>query len=217
MSTRPELVAQRREIIGKHVARLRRAGQLPAVLYGHGLPSESLQVDARDFATLRRTTGRNALVDLKVDGHRARPVMIHAVQEDPIARRPMHVDFFLVKMTEELTVDVSVVVFGESNAVAKLGGTLLHDLDSVRVRGLPADLPSRLEVDASRLVDFETILHVADLVLPPRVTLLTDAHEALVHVAPPRTEEVAPTVAEAETEAVAPPAGATPSGEGDAG
>ena len=67
-----ELVAEHREIIGKKVATLRRAGKLPAVVYGHGHASEPIQLDAHEFDILRRHAGRNALLDLKV-GRRRRP------------------------------------------------------------------------------------------------------------------------------------------------
>jgi len=197
VSTRPELTAQRREITGKAVAGLRRAGHVPAVLYGHGHPSQALQIDARALDELRRRTGRNALLDLRVDGGSAQPVMIHALQEHPVTRRPLHVDFYLVKMTEEMTVEVPVAYVGESVAVEKGGGTLLRLLDTVRVRTLPADVPSSIEVDISPLETFDILLHVSDLRVPERVTILTDAHEPLARVQPPRIEE-APTVAPTE-------------------
>ncbi|MFI5262283.1 MAG: 50S ribosomal protein L25 [Candidatus Limnocylindrales bacterium] len=197
MSTRPEITAQHREITGKAVARLRRAGQVPAVLYGHGEASQSLQIEARALDDLRRRTGRNALLDLYVDGGQAQPVMITALQEHPVTRRPLHVDFFMVSMTEELTIEVPVAYVGESVAVEKLGGTLLHLLDTVRVRTLPADVPAVLEVDVSPLDTFEVMLHVSDLRVPERVTILTDGHEPLARVQAPRIEE-APVVAPTE-------------------
>lgn len=201
MSTRPELVAHRREVTGKAVARLRRAGQLPAVVYGHGHPSELLQVDAREFDVLRRHSGRNALVDLKVDGDTAQPVMVYGVQEHPVTRRPLHVDFFLVRMTEEMTVEVPIVMSGDAYAVTKLGGNLLHLLDTVRVRALPADVPSSLELDVTPLDTFEAMLHVSDVVVPERVTILTDGDEPLARVQPPRVEEVPVVAAEEAVEA----------------
>lgn len=200
MSTRPELAAQRREILGKAVRHLRTEGLLPAVVYGHGQASESLQVDGKAFAALRRHAGRNALVDLTVDGGMARPVMVHAVQEHPVSRKPLHVDFYLVKMTEEMVVEVPVAPVGTSFAVDKLGGTLLHLVDTVKVRALPSDLPSSLELDVTPLESFETVLHVRDLRIPERVTLVTDGDEPVARVQAPRVEE-APTAAEAAPEA----------------
>ena len=174
---------------GKAVARLRRDGRLPAVVYGHGVASEPVEVNARDFEHLRRRAGRNVLVDLHVGNGRARPVLVHSVQEHPVTRRPLHIDFFVVRMTEELTVEVPIAFTGESEAVEKQGGTLLHLLDRVRVRALPADLPESLELDITPLETFDEVLHASDLRVPEKITLLTEPSEPVARVQPPRIEE----------------------------
>jgi large subunit ribosomal protein L25 len=198
VSTRPQLSAERREVTGKKVSLLRRQGVLPGVVYGHGTASEPIQLDARTFDDFRRHAGRNAIVDLRLTGGgRARPVLLHQVQEHPVTRTPLHVDFLVVRMTEEMTVDVQVVMTGTSEAVDRQGGTLLHLRDTVQVRALPADLPSSLELDISVLDSFDTVLHVSDLPVPERVTLLTPGEEPLARVTPPRLE-VEPTSVEAE-------------------
>jgi large subunit ribosomal protein L25 len=203
VSTRPQLAAEPREVIGKKVAVLRRAGILPAVVYGHGNPSQPIQMDAREFSVLRRHAGRNALVDLQVGGGRPQPVLLHAVHEHPLTRAVLHADFFIVKMTEEMTVEVPISMVGESPAIDKMGGTLLHMRENVQVRALPADLPSSLELDISGLDSFEGVLHVSDLAVPPNVTLLTDPTEPVARVQQPR-QELEPTVAAAgEAEGVA--------------
>jgi large subunit ribosomal protein L25 len=194
---RPQLAAQRREIRGKHVARLRRDGVLPAVVYGHGHESEAIQLNAKEFDVLRRHAGRNALVDLKVGGSRATPVIVHDVQMHPVNRSTLHVDFYVVKMTEELTVDVPIVVVGEAEAAEQGGGTLLHLLSAVTVRALPTSIPQGLELDVTPLTDFETVLHVRDLRVPSGVTVVTDPDESIARVQPPRVEEE-PVAAEAE-------------------
>ena len=153
MSTaRATLAAEHRELTGKKVARLRHAGRLPAVVYGHGIDSDSVSVDAHEFEQLRRHTGPNALVDLSIDGKKARPVLVSAVQVHPVNRRTLHVDLFLVRMTEELTVDVPLVAIGDAPAVSNLGGTLLHPSESVRVRALPDHLPQSIEYPVEALV-----------------------------------------------------------------
>jgi large subunit ribosomal protein L25 len=198
-STRPSLAAEPRQVQGKKVAHLRRAGKLPGVVFGHGLASTSVSVDAHDFELLRRRVGPNALVDLSVDGDKAQPVLIHGVQVHPVTRRPLHVDLFLVRMTEELTVDVPLVPVGESEAVNTDGGTLLHGIDSVRVKALPDHLPQSIEYSIVSLVDFEASIHVRDLEIPSDVTLLTDLDEVVAKVQAPRVEvEEEPVVAEGE-------------------
>ena len=192
MSTaRPTLAAEHREITGKAVSGLRRAGRLPAVVYGHGVESANLSVDTHDFELLRRKTGPNALVDLSVDGHKAKPVLIQSVQVHPVDRRIIHVDLFLVRMTEDLTVDVPLVPVGISVAIDVAGGTLLHMTETVRVKALPDHLPQSIEYSIDGLVDFDAAIYVRDLAIPDDVTLLTDADEIVAKVQAPRVEEVA--------------------------
>ncbi len=219
MSTaRPTLVAEHREVTGKHVKQLRQHGRLPGVVYGHGEPSTSVSVDAHALEQLRRHSGPNALVDLSVDGKKAQPVLIHGVQVHPVTRRPLHVDLFLVRMTEELIVDVPLVATGESTAVTLLGGTLLHPSESVKVKALPDHLPQSIEYPVDALVDFDGAIHVRDLTIPDDVTLMTDGDEIIAKVQPPRVEvEEVPVVAEGE-EAEGEGAEAGEAGEGaDAG
>ena len=188
-STRPRLAAEPRTVTGKKVAGLRRQGKVPGVVYGHGHESQAIQLDAHEFELLRRHAGRNALLDLAVGKGKATPVMLQRIQEHPVTRRPVHVDLFVIKLTEEMSVDVPVAFTGEAPAVKRDGGTLLHLRDSVTVRALPTDLPSVLEIDAERLVDFDTVISVGDLLLPAGVTLVTDAAEPLARVQAPRVAE----------------------------
>lgn len=197
MSTRPVVSAEPREILGKKVSTLRRQGILPAVVHGHGKGSQPIQLDAREFDELRRTTARNTLVDLRIGGHRAIPVLLQGIHEHPVRRYPMHVDFYVVKMTQELTVDVPINFVGESHAAEKLGGTLLHLREAISVRALPGELPSGIDLDITPLASFDDVLHVRDLVVPDGVTVLVDGDEPLARVQPPRVEEEALMPAEA--------------------
>lgn len=189
-STRPTLAAESREVLGKKVAGMRRGGRLPAVVFGHGTESLPVSVDTHDFELLRRRIAGSTLVDLSVDGGKAAPILIHGVQISPITRRPLHAELFLVRMTEEITMDIPIVTVGVAPAVEGLGGTLLQALESVKVRALPADLPERFEISVDGLVEFESMVHVRDLTVPADVTLLTDGDEMIARVMPPRVEVV---------------------------
>ena len=212
MADRPALVAERRTVIGKGVARLRKQGRLPAVIFGHGTESEPVTVDAHDFDLLRRRTGASTLVDLKVEGGKARPVLVHGIQYHPVTRRPLHVDLFAVRMTEELTVEVQLIGLGIAPAVDG-GGTLMHPTSRVKVRALPGDLPDTLTFDLSSLVDYEATITVADLVVPEGVTIQADPAEVIARVLAPRVEEAA---AEGETPSAEGDAAAATPAEGDA-
>ena len=198
-TARPTLAAQHREITGKAVAHLRKEGRLPAVVYGHGVDSSNVTVDAHEFDVLRKHVGPNALIDLTVDGKAAKPVLIHDVQIHPVHRRALHADLFLVRMTEELTVDVRLVPTGVSHAVEQLNGTLLHPTETVRVKALPDHLPQSIEYSIESLIDFDASIHVRDLDIPSDVTLLTDPDETIAKVQAPRIEvEEEPEVEEGE-------------------
>ena len=196
---RPQLSAEPRVVLGKKVAQLRRDGRLPGVIYGAGRESQPISLDSHEFEILHRRTGRHAVLDLTVSGEsgKAQPVLLQAIQEHPVTRHPVHVDLLVVNLEEERTVDVPVATVGESSAVDKLGGVLLHLRDTVVVRAKPDDLPSSLELDITSLDSFEAVLHVSDLVVPTGVTHLTDGEEPTARVQPPRVEEE-PVVAEAE-------------------
>jgi large subunit ribosomal protein L25 len=188
-SARPALVAERRTVTGKAVAHLRRDGRLPAVVYGHGLESAPVTIDAHEFDLLRRRVGPNALIDLKIEGAKPTPVLIHGVQIHKVNRRPIHVDLFAVRMTEEITVEVPVHGIGDSEAVSRHGGTLLNASGTVRAKARPDHLPQAFEVDLSSLVDFDATIHVRDIVVPEGVTILADPDDIIFKVAPPRIQE----------------------------
>jgi len=195
---RPKLAATSRTVTGKKVAALRAAGQLPAVVYGRGLPSDNVSVDAHEFELLRRRAGANTLVDLSVDGGKATPILVHDVQLHRITRRPLHADLYVVRMTEELVVEVPLVPDGASEAVDNAGGTLMQVLESVRVRALPDHLPQSIHYAIDSLRTFDDSVFVRNLEIPADATLLTDLDEIVAKVLPPRVEEVAPTAEAAE-------------------
>jgi large subunit ribosomal protein L25 len=212
MPDRPRLAADSRTVTGKKVARLRHEGRLPAVVYGHGTASEPVSVDAHDFDLLRRKVGASTLVDLAVDGKKTRPVIVHAIQVHPLTRRPIHVDLFAVRMTEELTVEVQLVGTGTAPA-SEAGGTLVHPVSSVKVRALPDNLPETLHYDLGSLADYDSTVTVADLIVPEGVTVQADPAEVIARVLAPRVETEEGAAAEGEGAAEAAPEAAA-EGEG---
>jgi len=207
--SRPQLSARTRELRGKEVSKLRREGILPGVVYGAGHDSQAIQLDAREFEVLHRHTGRNVVLDLVVEGDgAAQPVLLQDIQVHPVTRRPLHIDLLVVNLQEERTAEVSIVMLGQSDAIDKQGGVLLHMRDSVTVRAKPDDLPSGIELDITPLDSFEAVLHVSDLQIPDGVTLLTEPTEPVARVQPPRVEEepIAAEAVEGEVEGEAPAA-----------
>ena len=180
-----KLVAEKREGTGKGVARkLRAAGRIPGVLYGHGMDSTALSVDAKDlFHILHTGAGTNVLVDLVVDGSE-HLIIPRDVQRDHIHGRFIHVDFLAVRRDEKLQLSIPVRVVGESVGV-KAGGVVEHHLWELEVESLPGDVPEAIDADISAL-DIGMSLRVSDLVAPKGATILTNPDESVVAVQQPQ-------------------------------
>jgi large subunit ribosomal protein L25 len=180
--------ATKREASGKRVKALRNAGKLPAVLYGHGVETQQIEISAKDFGKAFKQAGESTLVNLMVDG-KTQPVLIHEVQHHYLDDHPIHVDFYAINMNEKVKVKIPLHFTGESNAVKALGGTLVKNLSEIEVECLPADLPHAFEIDISPLNTFEDAIRVSDLKISDKVNVLGPVEEVIVTVAPPRTEE----------------------------
>ena len=217
-----KLVAEPRESTGKGVARkLRAAGRVPAVLYGHGMDSTALSVDARDlYHVLHTGAGTNVLVDLVVDGS-DHLIIPRDVQRDYIHGRFIHVDFLAVRRDEKLQLSIPVRIVGESVGV-KAGGVVEHHLWELEVESLPADVPEAIDADISNL-EIGMSLRVSDLVAPKGATILTDPEESVVAVQQPQMaveleeEEAAAEAEAAEGEAAEGAEGEAAEGEGAEG
>jgi large subunit ribosomal protein L25 len=216
-----ELTLDAREAHGKANKRLRRAGIVPGVVFGKGEESTPVQVDAKVFETLYRQAGRTSVVNMHLPGKSAiTSGIIKSVQRNPLSGSAIHVDFFLVNLTQEMEIDVPLVFTGEAPAVEETGGTLLHNLSSLHVKALPNDIPHEITVDVSVLRTLDVAIHVRDLSLNrDLVTVLTDGDTLVSTVVPPRAEEPEPEpeLTEEELEAAAAAAAEGEEGEGAEG
>ena len=195
-----KLTAEPRAGAGKGVARkMRAAGRIPAVVYGHGAAPVHVSVDAKDlYHVLHTAAGANVLIDLAVGKDRVL-AMPREVQRDHLAGRFIHVDFLRIARDERIAVEVPIHVVGDSHGV-KEGGVVEHHLWTLHVECFPQDVPSAIEADISALGINES-LHVSDLVVPASLTVLTALEETVVSVVTPqilKVEEVAPAEEAAE-------------------
>lgn len=199
---RVSLSAQERTGVGKSGARrTRREGFVPAVLYGRGRTPRALSVGRKDLLSALRTAGRNALIDLRMDGEsQAETVMIEEIQRDQIRREILHIDLHLISLTEALDVNVPVVLIGTPEPVASGTGILEQLRREVEVRCLPTQIPDRLTIDVSAL-QVGGSLHVRDLKVGEGIEVLTPPEEVLAAVVAPAVEEEAAPAAEAEAAA----------------
>jgi large subunit ribosomal protein L25 len=191
------LVAEPRTEFGKGGARrTRRAGRIPAVLYGHGQDVVHLSLPGREFAAALRNGGANALLTIVLDG-KDQLALTKAVQRDPLTRLHEHVDLVLVRRGEKTTVEVPLVIVGEP-APDSIPN---HQLNTVSIEADATRLPDSIEVDISGRAAGENIT-AGDLSLPTGSTLITDP-EALVigFLGAPSAAELEAELEEAEAEA----------------
>ena len=191
---RLELKAERREVIGKQVKALRRAGRLPAILYGRGTEPMALELDAQEATRVLSHVSASTLLNLHV-GSEFHQVLVREVQRHAIRRSLEHVDFLKVAMDVAIRTSVPVELLGEAAAVKTLGGVLVTGVSEIEVEALPADLPGRITVDLEPLAEIDARITVGDLFLGKGVKVLTDPASVIARViyqVEEKLEEVVP-------------------------
>ncbi len=191
------LEAETRTEFGKGSARrTRRAGRVPAVLYGHGQDVVHLSLPAREFAAALRNGGGNALLTIVLDGNE-QLALTKAIQRDPLTRQHKHADLLLVRRGEKTTVEVPIVIVGEP-APDSIPN---HQLNTVSIEADATKLPDSIEVDITGRTAGQNIA-AGDLVLPSGSTLITDPEAMVIgFLGAPTAEALEAELAEAEAEA----------------
>ncbi len=191
MAQQTELEISHREVTGKATKRLRKAGIIPANIFGHKEPSQAIQLEAIAFERLRRTHGATGIISLRMpDGASPQTALIRRVQRDPRSGKILHIDFFRVSLTERINLKVPLHFVGEAPGVKNEGGVLLHLLEALEVECAAGDIPEYFEVDITPLAEIDDILHASDVKIPANFTLLTDPQEGIAKVAATRAEVV---------------------------
>jgi len=192
------LKATKRDVTGKHVKALRRAGQLPAVIYGRRTEPIVISLEAHSALLALGKLTSSSLVTIDVDG-KEYPALVREKQRDFIKNRLLHVDFMAVSLTEKIRTSVRIDFKGMSPAVKDFNAVLVHNLEELEVECLPTDLPERISVDISMLAKVGDGIRVSDVVVPENVRLLDDP-DTMVAVATFAKEEIeAPVAAEGVT------------------
>ncbi len=187
-----ELKAQKRDVFGKKLFKHRKAGLLPAVVYGAGKEALSLFVEAKDFLKVWKQAGESSIVSLQ-EPEGKKDVLIQEVSVHNVTGNPLHVDFYLVKSDQLITVSIPVKFEGVSPAVKTFSGVLVKVRHEIEVEALPADLPHEFIVDVSKIVNLEDQITVKDLKVGARVKITASSDDviALVSVGKEEVEEVA--------------------------
>ncbi len=199
-----ELSIRKREGVGKgHAKRLRRAGQVPAILYG-GTQPVNIAVAPRDiYRLIHGREGSTQLLRVSfADSGESRMAIIRDIQYDPVSEDLVHVDLQEVAMDRPIQVTVAVHHVGEAVGVRETFGILEMILREVQVSCLPGNIPRVLEADVTGL-RIGDVLTVKDLKAPEGVRILNDPNQAVATVAPPAVEEVAAAAAPTEVPAAA--------------
>lgn len=178
MSTKhSKMTAEVRTVIGKQVRQLRRAGLIPAVLYGPHDPIH-LQLNSLQTTLILRDADSNAVIDLDINGT-VYSALVRDLQRHATRRDILHIDFLEVNLNVVVEAEVHLVLRGELPFEERLSGTAVQLLQHVQIEAKPDDLVSELVVDISLLKTPEDVLMVSDLVAPEGVTILTEGDIAV--------------------------------------
>jgi len=189
----PNVKVEPRKAAGSRAAsRLRRAGKLPAIVYGHGRDPLPLSLDSHDI-TLHLQHGVH-LLNLDLDG-KSQACLIKDVQYDHLGSKLIHVDLARVDLTERVTVHVPIEIRGTPKG-AKEGGVLLQEMTELEIECIVQNIPHEIRVDVSEL-GIGDVLHLSQVKLPPDMKTIGDPEDVVAMVREPRV------IPEAELEGVA--------------
>ncbi|MHB8245092.1 MAG: 50S ribosomal protein L25 [Acidimicrobiales bacterium] len=193
--------------------RLRHAGRIPAVVYGHGIEPIPVSVDARELrVALNGEAGSRALLQLHVGADRHLAVA-RQLQRHPVRHTVTHIDFQVVSRDEIISADIPITLVGEALIVHRGGGTVTQELVTLQVKARPASLPPHIEIDITDLEIGDTV-RVADIKLPAGVETDADPEQAIVSGQPPQVTVLPEPTEAGEAEPGEAAAGAVESNEG---
>jgi large subunit ribosomal protein L25 len=189
--------AELRDQFGKNAARrVRRSGLIPAILYGNHQEVLPVTVSPRELSTILHSgTGHNTIFTLDVQDRETTPVMIKDWTHEPIKGSLLHVDLVRIAMDKSLQVNVPIVAVGEAMGVKVQGGIFEFVLREVEVECLPVDIPENITINIAHL-EIGSNLRVSDLLVNPKVKILSDSDLVVAHVISPKAEKVEEVAAE---------------------
>ena len=183
-----KLKVQQRHTFGKQSARaIRRAGDIPAVVYGRKQDTISLQVNEREFKQFLRTYGGNVIVNIEVSDGNSEPVIIKEIQRDPVEKQVLlHADFIRISLDEPVTSTVPIILVG-TPVGAEEGGVIEFPLRNLTLNCLPASMPNEITVDVTNM-DVGDIIYVRDIEVEDEVKMLDEPQRMIVSVSHPRVQ-----------------------------
>jgi large subunit ribosomal protein L25 len=184
-----EIELEPRELMGKKVRRLRRAGIVPVHLYGPGMEPRALQCGTSRLIRVLAVAGGATPIHITIMGESgthlafAREIQWHPKRDDLL-----HVDLLAADISRPVTAQVPIVLIGESAGARSVNGTVMHQLRTVDIQALPLEMPGQIELDISVMEEPDAVIRVSDLPIPENATLLTDVEDLVVRIELPRVE-----------------------------
>ena len=182
------LEAKIRSEKGRKTAALRAVGSVPAVVYGVDTKPQMITVDRNQFLKMYQAAGESSIVELKIDQGEALHVLIQDYQTDPMRSEISHVDFRSIDMNKEIETEVDLEFVEQAPAVKVLGGILVTSRESVAIRCLPSHFVRSISVDLSKLVTFDDVIRVSDLLVGEGIQIMEDPGLSIAVVMPPRSD-----------------------------
>ena len=173
------LKAVKRTVTGKQVKALRRAGELPAVIYGRHVEPVVISLNAHSAELVFAKLTSSTLVTIDVEGQEF-AALVREKQRNFIKGNLTHIDFLALDLTEMIRTKVRLTFTGVSSAVKDFSAVLVHRMEAFEVECLPADLPERITVDISSIKEIGNKIYVRDISLPANVTVLDDADDIVI-------------------------------------
>ena len=192
-----------RDVLGKKTRLLRREGITPVHLFGHNLNSLALQCDTAQLQQLIAQAGMTKLLNLEIENEKQpKSVFIREIQRQPSTGALIHVDFYQIRKSEKIKIEVPIVLTGEAPAMKLKGRSLMQTLNSLSIECLPDKIPPQLEVDLSSLEEANQAIHVRDITLGSGITINTDPDQLVVKITEAVAEKVVEEVVAEEVEEV---------------
>ncbi|WP_405098247.1 50S ribosomal protein L25/general stress protein Ctc [Oceanobacillus sp. FSL H7-0719] len=179
--------AKRDDLTSSKIKELRDSGQVPAIVYGKDKETKSVAVESIALLKTVRDEGRNAIITLDIEGDSSVDVMLQDYQMDPIKDSLVHVDFYIVDMSEEREVSIPVHIEGDAVGVRD-GGIVQQPLYEVLITVKPADIPDQITVNVTELA-IGDVISIADLPKSDKYEFVDEADTVIVSVVPPAAEE----------------------------
>ena len=179
-----------RELMGKKVGRLRRAGIVPVHLYGPGMEPRALQCQTSMLIKVLAAAGGATPIHITIQGESGNHLAFaREIQWDPRRDDLLHVDLLAADISRPVTAQVPIILIGESAGARNVGGTVMHQLRTVDLQALPLEMPGQIEVDITVMEDPDSVIRVSDMPIPGFATLISDPEALVVRIELPRVAE----------------------------